>query len=260
MTMEAVRATETEYRLSPADELARIPLYEKGKPPQPLFDIDYLDELEATWGRRWGAQTELGRLRYVMVQKPTSGAVNSPVVAEDPAFFGWPKGRPDLAAMTKNYESLVAILKREGVEVVSLNAPESVRGTYTEMIALDAPREPVILNGGALIGRTGIASKRGLEKVHAQRLMELGCPILSSTAKARCSSQAMLSGSMRNTSSSGVGCVPAGRRSRKLSPFSAWPGSRKSMSPTYPGTSTTGPSVPAGRRLLPSRHGVQHGR
>ena len=62
--------------------------------------------------------------------------------------------------------------------MVTLNAPESVRGTYTELIALDAPREPVILNGGALIGRTGIASKRGLEKVHAQRLMELGCPIL----------------------------------------------------------------------------------
>ena len=60
-------------RLSPADELARIPLYEKGKPPQPLFDIDYMDELEATWGRRWGAQTELGKLRSVLVQPPTWG-------------------------------------------------------------------------------------------------------------------------------------------------------------------------------------------
>jgi N-dimethylarginine dimethylaminohydrolase len=178
MTKEAVRYKENQRTPSPAEELARIPLYEKGKPPQPLFDIDYMDELEATWGRRWGAQTELGKLRTVMVQKPTSGAVNSAVVAADPAFFGWPKGRPDLAAMTRNYESLVRILKAEGVEVVSLDAPDSVRGTYTELIALDAPREPVILNGGALIGRPGIAAKRGLEKVIAQRLMAIGCPIL----------------------------------------------------------------------------------
>ncbi len=178
MSVEAIEPVAREARLSPADELARIPLYEKGKPPQPLFDIDYMDELEATWGRRWGAQSELGRLRAVMVQKPTSGAIQAPVVAEDPAFFGWPAGLPDLGAMIRNYESLVAILEREGIEVVSLNAPESVRGTYTELIALDGPREPVILNGGALVGRPGIASKRGLEKVHAQRLMEIGCPIL----------------------------------------------------------------------------------
>ena len=77
-------------RLSPAEELARIPLYEKGKPPQPLFDIDYLDELEATWGRKWGAQTELGTLRSVMVQPMTRGQIEAPVVKEDPIYFGWP--------------------------------------------------------------------------------------------------------------------------------------------------------------------------
>ena len=76
-------------KLSPAEELARIPLYEKGKPPQPLIHFDFADEIEIASGRRWGAQSELGTLRSVMVQPPTSGPVSAPVVLEDPIFFGW---------------------------------------------------------------------------------------------------------------------------------------------------------------------------
>src|ERR1051325_10054880 len=105
-------------RLSPAEELARIPLYEKGKPPQPLIDVDFVDEVELACGRRWGAQTELGTLRSVLVQVPTSGPVSASVVREDPIFFGWPKGVPDLDLMRRNHASLVKLLEGEGVEVV----------------------------------------------------------------------------------------------------------------------------------------------
>ena len=172
------KSKSTAKRLSPAEELARIPLYEKGKPPQPLFDIDYMDELEATWGRKWGAQTELGRLRSVMVQPITRGPVESPVVLEDPIYFGWPKGLPDMAAMLRNHESLVNLMKAEGVEVIYLNAPEFARGVYTVLYGYDGPREVVVANGGALIGRPAVAAKRGIERILAQRLMEIGCPIL----------------------------------------------------------------------------------
>ena len=168
----------TREDLSPADELARIPLYEKGKPPQPLFDVDYLDELEATWGREWGAQTEFGKLRSVLVQPPTWGQVASPVIKEDPGFFIFPAGLADLDAMHRNHESLIAILDATGVEVIYLNAPESIKGAYTELTGIDGTREGIVLSGGALIGRPATASKRGLEKLLAQRLMELGCPIL----------------------------------------------------------------------------------
>lgn len=159
-------------------DLSKIPFYEKGKPPRPLFDIDYMDELEPGWGRKWGAQTELGRLRMVMVQAPTWGATQSPPIVEDPVFFGFPRGVPDLELMQRKHKSLVRILEQEGVEVVHLNAPDDLQGVYTYLTAYDAPREPVILNGGALIGRTAIAPKREINRVMAQRLMELGCPIL----------------------------------------------------------------------------------
>ncbi len=167
-----------EADLSPAEQLARIPLYEKGKPPQPLFDVDYLDELELTWGRRWGAQTELGQLRAVMMQPPTHGQTDTPLHKEDPVFFMWPKGVPDFDAMQRNHRSLVDVLESEGVEIFWLDAPDAVRGTYTYIKGYDAPREPVILNGGALICRNAIAPQRGINKLIAQRLMAIGCPIL----------------------------------------------------------------------------------
>ncbi len=173
-----VSPTGDEDRPSPADELARIPLYEKGKPPQPLFDIDYMDELEATWGRRWGAQTELGQLRYVMVQPPTLGQVDTPIIREDPVYFVQPRGVSSFEAMKKNHDSLVRILEAEGIEIAYLDGPETLRGTYIDIIGYDAPREPVILDGGALVLRNAIGAQRGIEKIIAQRLMALGCPIL----------------------------------------------------------------------------------
>ena len=33
-------------------------------------------ELEATWGRRWGAADEVGRLRSVMMRRPSQGLAN----------------------------------------------------------------------------------------------------------------------------------------------------------------------------------------
>ena len=80
--------------------------------------------------------------------------------------------------MHKNHNSLVKIMKDEGVEIVQLNAPEFLRGAYTELYGYDGPREVVILNGGALIGRPAVAAKRDITKIMAQRLMEIGCPIL----------------------------------------------------------------------------------
>ena len=85
---------------------------------------------------------------------------------------------PDFDAMQRNHRSLVDILESEGVEIFWLDAPDAVRGTYTYIKGYDAPREPVILNGGALICRNAIAPQRGINKLIAQRLMAIGYPIL----------------------------------------------------------------------------------
>ena len=50
-----------------------IPGYRKGSPPQYLSyhdDVDFLDEIEAVWGQKWGAQG-IGRLRQVAMSPPT---------------------------------------------------------------------------------------------------------------------------------------------------------------------------------------------
>ena len=48
-------------------DFTSIPAYRKGSPPQYLSyheEVDFLDEIEAVWGQRWGAQG-IGRLRQV---------------------------------------------------------------------------------------------------------------------------------------------------------------------------------------------------
>lgn len=47
----------------------KVPEYDPRKAPKPLI-IDYMDELEAIWGRRWGAQSGCGKLKMVMLHRP----------------------------------------------------------------------------------------------------------------------------------------------------------------------------------------------
>jgi hypothetical protein len=37
------------------------------EPARPLLDVDHLSELEAVWGRPWGAQSNIDKLRMVVV-------------------------------------------------------------------------------------------------------------------------------------------------------------------------------------------------
>jgi hypothetical protein len=60
-------AEENRGRVSPAKEPARIALHEKGKPPQPLIDIDFVHEVGAgirpAVGRAHGAGRAAQRTR-----------------------------------------------------------------------------------------------------------------------------------------------------------------------------------------------------
>jgi hypothetical protein len=83
-------------------DLESIPLYEQGKLAKPLFDIDYMDELERAWGRKWGAQSDLGKLKMVMVHMPGEEEI-APEFFEDPVYFNLPEGPPDLEKLKRPY-------------------------------------------------------------------------------------------------------------------------------------------------------------
>ena len=155
-----------------------------GKPPSAnsptvdLASISYMDELSAIWGRPWGAQSEMGRLRMVLVSRPSDNEAAAEV-RNNPHFYNVQGDFPDLALMRRQHETLVKALTDFGAEVVYMDPPAEARGPYGRLRMLWAPASAFVINGGAIIPRYGLAPwRRGFEALLARRLGELGCPIL----------------------------------------------------------------------------------
>ncbi|NPV85872.1 MAG: hypothetical protein HPY45_07680 [Anaerolineae bacterium] len=163
----------------PVDYRARlkeIPLYRPGKPPLTFFDSDFLDELEKTWGRRWGSQSSYARLRAVIVHRPDAEAAFGDV---DPDFLNLPSGLPNLARMQAQHDAFVRLLNENGVETLPLYAPQPLHGTYgIPLRSATYTHETLMVRGGAIVCRCAPAYKRGLEYYQARTLAGLGCPIL----------------------------------------------------------------------------------
>ncbi len=171
-------------------DFSRVPEYEPGKAPVRLDNITYDDELESVWGRRWGATTMIGKLRTVVVQRPGPEEADAELFSADPAFFnlaghgipGWrvasePGDLPDLGRLRDEHDNYVSVLRAHGVDVLYADIPPSQRGPYAPLRAGFYP-EPAVVRGGAVIPRTALAWKRGLEPLWTQALARLGVPII----------------------------------------------------------------------------------
>lgn len=158
----------------------KVPFYEPGKPPRTdlLATIDFRDELELAWGKNWGAQSQIGKLRAALVSRPTQNELCEEA-KEDPVHFLLPAGLPDLELMKKQHDAMVKVLKDDGVEVHYLEVPEAAYGPYSRMRMLWATASAFVINGGAIIPRYGLAPwRRGPEVLITKKLVEIGCPIL----------------------------------------------------------------------------------
>src|SRR5207245_388503 len=83
-----------------AHELTRFPGFVSGHVPQYSEyheEVDFLDELEAIWGERWGAQG-IGRLRKVAMTTPLEVEV-LPLYEQEPASFLYVGRLPDVGTM-----------------------------------------------------------------------------------------------------------------------------------------------------------------
>lgn len=158
----------------------RIPFYGHGKPPRAdkLAEIDFVDELEATWGRRWGAQSSLGKLRMAVVSRPTEQEAD-PEFAEDLIHFALPWGLPDVEKQRKEHEELVKVLKDEGVEIDYMEYTPPVMGPYCKLRGMVFAGIFIVLTGGAIVGRWSVGAwRRGTAKFNTNELHKLGCPVL----------------------------------------------------------------------------------
>ena len=142
------------------------------------------DEVEAVWGRPWGASDEVGRLRTVLVRPPGPMLDRIRADAWDPELEalvdpegGWYWTRrepPDVARAAEQHAGLVAALEAEGVEVVTAAPLDSA---YTKAMYV---RDPLVtVPGGAVIGRMAVRMRRGEEADVTRVVAAAGMPILA---------------------------------------------------------------------------------
>ncbi len=144
-------------------------------------------ELAAHWGRVWGIDNDVGRIRSVLLHRPgPEMAVFDPAkrLGEigsygDPAV-GWyvQSDRPlDIPAMQAQHDGLAEALRAEGVEVHHMQgvAGARLKSCYT--------RDPLVMvKGGAIVCRMGARIRRGEELATTRTLAALGIPILRTIA------------------------------------------------------------------------------
>ena len=174
----AAEMTEEEREAEHARRLKNDPTFEPGRVAKTWMfhdEISFEDELEAEWGKRWGAQG-IGRLREVMLNPPTENDVRK-VFYEDKAGYSqqWdPESAPDLDLWMEQYETMKKNYRDAGVLVHELILPDLIYGPYgyTRWIwaATDAGW---VVNGGAVIPRGGYHGQaKGRnpvwQKAHAQ--------------------------------------------------------------------------------------------
>ena len=152
-------------------------------PPLPEPPFDAAEERERVWGERWGANSEVGTLRAVLMRRPgpeleriTSDGWDPAVGAMvDPdAGWYWESERPpDTALVQEQYEGLLETLGAEGVQV---HLAEPVAANFSKAMYTRDPL--VIVPGGAIVGRLAPRMRRGEEQSMTRAVASVGMPIL----------------------------------------------------------------------------------
>ena len=86
--------------------LETLPWFERGKPTRNwmLHEIDFYDEVDQIWGRRWGAEG-IGKLREVLVSRPTENEIRDEYAREWQYYYSSRAGNADLGACRRNSTS-----------------------------------------------------------------------------------------------------------------------------------------------------------
>ena len=148
---------------------------------EPVFESP--EQQNALWGRQWGCDNDVGRLRMVLMHRPGDELsivdpdkripeINSYGDVEA-GWFWRGDTLPPLEVLQAEHDGLAELLRSEGVEVVMLDSvgKDRMKSCYT--------RDSLIaVKGGAIVPRLGPAIRRG-EEVHSYATVaRLGMPVL----------------------------------------------------------------------------------
>ncbi len=147
--------------------------------PQVLSDFE--DEMEKYWGRKWKANTNVGKLRMVLVHRPGKEFLSvgkpTPWAPHDSSLAAWRMSfKPDLDLMVEHFENLKKAYEDEGVEVVERkpdpnDPPYQVKAIYTDDVC-----HPGVY--GSILLRMYDNIRKGEEVPTFQTLAEIGCPVV----------------------------------------------------------------------------------
>jgi len=149
--------------------------------PEPGFETEA--EQRFVWGRAWGCNSDVGRLRLVLMHRPGEEmrVVDTlPHIPElnafgDPSTGAYWRGtvRPTLDEQQVQHDALATALREEGVEVVYLK--RAAAGRHKSIYTRDSC---IAIQGGAVVTRMGPRIRRGEEAPVTETLGALGMPIL----------------------------------------------------------------------------------
>ena len=156
-------------------------LYEQYHTHHPQILTDFGDELEKMWGRKWKANTNVGKLRMVLLHRPGKEFLSvgkpTPWAPHDSSLGAWRMSeKPDLDEMIHDHENLAKAYRDEGVEVLirkpdANDPPYQVKAIYTDDVC-----HPAVY--GQIILRMYDNIRKGEEPPTYQTLAEAGCPVV----------------------------------------------------------------------------------
>ncbi|SDW44256.1 N-Dimethylarginine dimethylaminohydrolase [Albimonas donghaensis] len=152
-----------------------------GSQPEPPFED--AERLTRLWGRNWGCDNDVGRLRAVLMHRPgaefdvidRSRRINETGTFGDiEAGWYWQSDEiPELHELQAQHDGLADLLRAEGVEVHYVDRVEG--GRFKTVYTRDSA---IAVKGGAIVSRMAPRMRHGEEQAIARTLANLGMPIL----------------------------------------------------------------------------------
>ncbi len=132
------------------------------------LETSIVEDFAEYWGGDWGCDSEVGKLRAVLLRRPGKEIEG----VEDPEEYRW-LDVMDAEIASEQHDVLAELYRSQGVEV-----------HYVERMREDRPnaifmRDNVLMTPqGAIVGRQAMACRRGEERYAAEALASLGVPIV----------------------------------------------------------------------------------
>ncbi|MFW6109175.1 MAG: hypothetical protein ACOC6N_01880 [archaeon] len=166
-------------------------LHEMYMEHHPVVLSDFETEMEKYWGRKWKANTTIGKLRVVLLHRPGKEFLSvgdpTPWTPHDDSLGAWRMSwKPEnLDELNRDYEKLKKAYEDEGVEVVERkpdpnDPPYQVKSIYTDDVC-----HPGVY--GQIILRMYDSIRKGEEVPTYQTLAEIGCPVVGMIVRQRIS-------------------------------------------------------------------------